>query len=182
LCGIREKFRANREFNRWIVSVHFSQACFAPAGRDLFSLAFLQVRRTHSDAMPHGVGRCHGGGVNLAESARRLRGFRPAQRLGEATKAMTKSLKAFGNWRAKFKAEPQLPARKPADAPLVSAARSESRSSLRPWPLPFIFLPFFIGSGRRSVAQATHFDLLIVQILLSLEPSASTQRDASTLT
>src|SRR5262249_5063063 len=55
---------------------------------------------------------------------------------------------------------------------IISPMMSESRSSLRPWSLPFIFLPFvsLFYPGRRSIAPAIHFDLLIVQIYLSLNP------------
>jgi transposase-like protein len=90
------------------VSVHCSHACFAPAERDLFSLAFLQ-----------------------SEEEQMADGWRSRERYGEAfwrmhheawrqsdlnqreyCEAQGISLKAFGNWRAKFKAEPQPPARK----------------------------------------------------------------------
>src|SRR5262249_12619498 len=90
------------------VSVHCSHACFAPAERYLFSLAFLQ-----------------------SEEEEMADGWRSRERDGEAfwrahheawrqsdlnqreyCEAQGLSLKAFGNWRAKFKAEPQPPARK----------------------------------------------------------------------
>jgi hypothetical protein len=83
-------------------------ACFAPAERDLFSLAFLQ-----------------------SEEEQMADGERSRERYGEAfwrahheawrqsdlnqreyCEAQGLSLKAFGNWRAKFKAEPQPPPRK----------------------------------------------------------------------
>jgi transposase len=83
-------------------------ACFAPAERDLFSPAFLQVEEEQ-----------------MADA------WRPRERYGEVfwrthheawrqsdlnqreyCEAQGLSLKAFGNWRAKFKAEPEPPERK----------------------------------------------------------------------
>ncbi len=83
-------------------------ACFAPAERDLFSLAFF-----------------------AGEEEQMADGERSRERYGEAfwrahheawrqsdlnqreyCEAQGLPLKAFGNWRAKFKAEPQLPERK----------------------------------------------------------------------
>src|SRR6266498_5442576 len=85
------------------VSVHCSHACFAAARRDLFSPPFLQ-----------------------SEEEQMADAWRPRERYGEAfwrahhegwrqsdlnqreyCEAQGLSLKAFGNWRAKFKAEPQ---------------------------------------------------------------------------
>jgi hypothetical protein len=102
------KFFKEQGIATQIVSVHCSHACFAAARRDLFSPPFLQ-----------------------SEEEQMADAWRPRERYGEAfwrahhegwrqsdlnqreyCEAQGLSLKAFGNWRAKFKAEPQPSPRK----------------------------------------------------------------------
>src|SRR6266511_1313520 len=104
----RQFCERSREFRTSEVSVHCSHACFAAARRDLFSPPFLQ-----------------------SEEEQMADAWRPRERYGEAfwrahhegwrqsdlnqreyCEAQGLSLKAFGNWRAKFKAEPQPSPRK----------------------------------------------------------------------
>jgi hypothetical protein len=91
-----------------LVSVHCSHACFAPAERDLFSLAFLQSEeeemadgRSFRERYGEAFWRAHHEAWRQGELNQR-----------EYCEAHGISLKAFGNWRAKFKAEPQPPTRK----------------------------------------------------------------------
>jgi Transposase len=90
------------------VSVHCSHACFAPVERDLFSLAFLQSEEEQmADAgwprerYGEAFWRAHHDAWRQSDLNQR-----------EYCEAHGLSLKAFGNWRAKFKAEPQPPPRK----------------------------------------------------------------------
>jgi transposase-like protein len=95
--------------NEWEnVSVHCSHACFAPARRDLFSLAFLQ---SEEEQMADGVwSRERYGEAFWRAHHEAWRQSDLNQR--EYCEAQGLSLKAFGNWRAKFKAEPQSLPRK----------------------------------------------------------------------
>jgi hypothetical protein len=91
-----------------IVSVHCLHACFAPAERDLFSLAFLQSEEEQM---------ADGGSSRERYGEAFWRAHHEAWRQSdlnqrEYCEAQGLSLKAFGNWRAKFKAEPQPPVRK----------------------------------------------------------------------
>src|SRR5205807_3604141 len=94
----REFFRDNREFNRASVSVHCSHACFAPARRDLFSLAFLQSQEEQMadrvwsrERYGEAFWRAHHEAWRQSDLNQR-----------EYCEAQGLSLKAFGNWRAKF--------------------------------------------------------------------------------
>jgi transposase-like protein len=108
-------FSRNREFDRGYseagrisVSVHCSHTSFAPAERDLFSLAFLQSEEEQM---------AEGGSSRERYGEAFWRAHHEAWRQSdlnqrEYCEAQGLSLKAFGNWRAKFKAEPQPPLRK----------------------------------------------------------------------
>src|SRR6516165_10182724 len=90
------------------VSVHCSHACFSPVERDLFSLAFLQSEEEQmADA---GWPRERYGEIFWRAQHEAWRQSDLNQR--EYCEAHGLSLKAFGNWRAKFKAESQPPPRK----------------------------------------------------------------------
>src|SRR5260221_14622808 len=101
-CPSREFSRGSREFHGPQVSVHCLHACFAPAERDLFSLAFF-----------------------AGEEEQMADGERSRERYGEAfwrahheawrqsdlnqreyCEAQGLPLKAFGNWRGEFKGVP----------------------------------------------------------------------------
>jgi transposase len=102
------KFFKEQGIGTLIVSVHCSHACFAPVERDLFSLAFLQSEEEQmADA---GWPRERYGEIFWRAHHEAWRQSDLNQR--EYCEAHGLSLKAFGNWRAKFKAEPQLPPRK----------------------------------------------------------------------
>jgi hypothetical protein len=103
------------------VSVHFSHACFGRPERDLFSPAFLQTRRIEMldgwrSRMCCGEGfwRAHHEAWRQSDLNQR-----------EYCEDQGIPLKAFGNWRAKFKAEPQPPA--------PQAAVSARRPNSYPW-------------------------------------------------
>src|SRR6516225_10823296 len=90
------------------VSVHCSHTSFAPAERDLFSLAFLQSEEEQM---------ADGGWSRERYGEAFWRAHHEAWRQSdlnqrEYCEAHGLSLKAFGNWRAKFKAEPQPRPRK----------------------------------------------------------------------
>ena len=100
--GNREgKFKI-REF----VSVHFSHTCFAACGRDLFSSSICRggERDGERDRAPRTAWR----GLLAHHEA----WCRSDLNQREYCEAHGIPLKSFGNWRAKFTAEPQPPARK----------------------------------------------------------------------
>jgi Transposase len=83
-------------------------ACFAPAERNLFSLAFLQSEEEQMadeersrERYGEAFWRAHHEAWRQSDLNQR-----------EYCEAQGLPLKAFGNWRAKFKAEPQPPPRK----------------------------------------------------------------------
>ena len=84
--------------------VDFSHACFAACGTRFVLPSILQMRRT----------RCRTGSPHGSDTVRRSGGLttRHGNRAREYCEAHGLPLKAFGNWRAKFKAEPQPPVRK----------------------------------------------------------------------
>jgi hypothetical protein len=90
------------------VSVHFSHACFGRPERDLFSPAFLQARR---------IEMVDGWRSRMCCGEAFWRAHHEAWRQSDLNQReycedQGIPLKAFGNWRAKFKAEPQPPAPK----------------------------------------------------------------------
>src|SRR5260370_24328847 len=112
-CPSREFSRGSREFHGPQVSVHCLHACFAPAERDLFSLAFF-----------------------AGEEEQMADGERSRERYGEAfwrahheawrqsdlnqreyCEAQELPLKAFGNWRSKCKGPPPAPSPQPPPQP-----------------------------------------------------------------
>jgi hypothetical protein len=94
--------------NSFRVSVHFSHTCLLGFDRDLFSPTTLQVRRME---MSNEIG----SRVRYGEAFWRMHHEawqRSTLNQREYCEAHGIPLKAFGNWRARFKAEPQVPTRK----------------------------------------------------------------------
>jgi hypothetical protein len=97
------------ETGQFVVSVHFSHTCFAWRGRDLFSLSRFQTTRRGEMAGEQRARQRYGEAFWRAHHEAWKRSDLNQR---EYCEAQGIPLKAFGNWRAKFKAEPQPSQRK----------------------------------------------------------------------